>query len=290
MKLHLGKGSQQMLLSAFVITSMQVIVKVINHIPPQEIVFFRALIAFVISYVTLKRQNVNVWGNNKGWLLTRGFVGTLGMVLLFASYQNLPLATAVVLQNLAPLFTAVLAVLFLNKTLKPIQYLFFILSIVGVVVIKGFDPDVDMFYLVVSVLGALAAAGAYTAIGKLKGKEHPVVIIFYFPFIAVPLTGVWCYFTEWTTPAGWDWVALLAIGILSQISQILLTKAYQSDDDTATVASMNYSSVIYGVAYGILLFGEFFSWQVLMGMLLVVAGSILNLIYTNRKAVTETKA
>ncbi|WP_281613599.1 DMT family transporter [Flammeovirga sp. SubArs3] len=281
MKLHIGTGAKQMLLAALVMTTMQLIVKSIPQIPPQEVVFFRALVSLVLSYVTLKKADVYLWGNNQKMLFLRGFFGTVSLVLVFASFQNLPLATAVVLQNLAPLFTAIFAMLFLKQPLKPAQLLFMSLSIVGVVLIKGFDPRVDPLYLAIAICGAIGSAAAYTVIGKLKGKENPVVVVFYFPFVAVPITGLWCYF-DWVTPTGWTWVALLSIGILSQIGQILLTKAYQSDDDAATVSSMNYTSVIYGALYGIFFFGEFFSIEVILGMLLVMLGTILNLIYKTR--------
>ncbi|AZQ61115.1 DMT family transporter [Flammeovirga pectinis] len=285
MKIHIGTGAKQMLAAAFVMTSMQLIVKSIPQIPPQEVVFFRALTSLVISYITLKKAGIYLWGSNKKLLFLRGFFGTVSLILVFASFQNLPLATAVVLQNLAPLFTALFAMLFLKQPLKPLQFLFMGLSIIGVILIKGFDPRVDPVFLTIAILGAIGSAAAYTVIGKLKGLENPVVVVFYFPFVAVPITGLWTYF-EWVTPQGITWLALLSIGILSQIGQILLTKAYQSDDDAATVSSMNYTSVIYGALYGMYFFGEFFSLEVILGMLLVIAGTVLNLIY---KSYTSTK-
>ncbi|NME68558.1 DMT family transporter [Flammeovirga aprica] len=282
MNIKVGSGVKQMLLASLVMTTMQLIVKAIPQIPPQEVVFFRALTSLVLSYVTLKKAGVYLWGNNKKMLLLRGFFGTISLVLVFASFQNLPLATAVVLQNLAPLFTALFAMLFLKQPLKPLQFLFLGISIVGVVFLKGFDPRVDPVFLTVALLGAIGSAAAYTVIGKLKGKEHPVVVVFYFPFVAVPITGIWSYF-DWVVPEGIEiWAALLSIGVLSQIGQILLTKAYQSDDDALTVSSMNYTSVIYGALYGMYFFGEFFTLEVIIGMFLVISGTLLNLVYKHR--------
>lgn len=283
MTIKIGSGVKQMLLAALVMTTMQLIVKSIPEIPPQEVVFFRALTSLILSYITLKKAKVYLWGNNKKLLLLRGFFGTISLVLVFASFQNLPLATAVVLQNLAPLFTAIFAMLFLKQPLKPIQFFFLSLSIVGVVLIKGFDPRVNPIFLTIAILGAIGSAAAYTVIGKLKGKEHPVVVVFYFPFVAVPITGIWCYF-DWVIPSTpYMWGALLSIGILSQIGQILLTKAYQSDDDALTVSSMNYTSVIYGALYGMYFFGEFFTTEVILGMGLVISGTLLNLYYKSRQ-------
>lgn len=285
MNLKIDNGVKQMLLAAFVMTSMQLIVKAIPEIPPQEVVFFRALTSLILSYITLKRAKIYLWGKNKLLLLLRGLFGTVSLILVFASFQNLPLATAVVLQNLAPLFTALFAMLFLKQPLKPIQFFFLAISIVGVVFIKGFDPRVDPLYLTIAITGAIGSAAAYTVIGKLKGKENPVVVVFYFPFVAVPIAGVWSYF-NWVTPSSISvWVALLSIGILSQIGQVLLTKAYQSDDDALTVSSMSYTSVIYGALYGMYFFGEFFNTEVIIGMGFVIFGTLLNLVYKSRSKI-----
>ena len=55
-------------------------VKLLPHIPPMEIVFFRCLISFLITYFLLKRKGHNILGNNKSLLMMRGVFGTIGLV------------------------------------------------------------------------------------------------------------------------------------------------------------------------------------------------------------------
>ena len=69
-------------------------VKLLPHIPPMEIVFFRCLISFLITYFLLKRKGHSILGNNKLLLMGRGVFGTIGLYLYFVILQEIPLATA----------------------------------------------------------------------------------------------------------------------------------------------------------------------------------------------------
>lgn len=114
-----------MLLSTFLFACMNVLVKMVSHIPAVEVVFFRSVISLLMSYVILKAQGISVWGNNKPLLIARGASGAVGLILYFMLIQQIPLATAVTLQFLAPIVTALLGVLLLSEKVKGWQWAFF---------------------------------------------------------------------------------------------------------------------------------------------------------------------
>ena len=96
-------------------------VKLLPNIPPMEIVFFRCLISFLITYFLLKRKNVSILGNNRNLLFLRGLFGTIGLYLYFVILQEIPLATASTLIYLTPFFTSIVGIIVLNeKTLNEI--------------------------------------------------------------------------------------------------------------------------------------------------------------------------
>ena len=105
-----SKGVQYMLLSTLFFALMNVCIKLVPHIPAIEIIFFRSVISMVMSYLVLRRQQVNIWGTNKGLLITRGITGAIALVLYFTTLQNIPLATAVTIQYLSPIFTTILGI------------------------------------------------------------------------------------------------------------------------------------------------------------------------------------
>ncbi|MFN3996234.1 DMT family transporter [Algoriphagus sp.] len=264
-----------MLLAGIFFALMNVSVKYIPHIPAIEIILFRSIFSLVFSYLVLKNQGVYVFGNNKKLLITRGIVGSIGLITFFYTLQKIPLASAVTMQYLSPIFTSILGIFILKERIRPIQFLFFAISFAGVLVLQGFDPRVNLFYASIGIVSALFSGLAYNVIRRLKNTEHPLVIIFYFPLVTLPFAALWSYF-GWVQPEGWDWVLLLWIGICTQTAQYFMTLAYQNAN-VAKVSSLSYIGIIYALIFGFFFFGETFQVLSYVGMALVLLGIVLNL-------------
>ncbi|GGG31481.1 membrane protein [Pontibacter amylolyticus] len=277
-----------MLLSTFFFALMNVCVKLMPHIPAMEIILFRSAVSIVISYFALSRQKVSVWGNNRGLLIMRGLTGSTALVLFFNTLQNLPLATAATMQYLSPIFTTILGVFIVKEKVKPWQWVFFAISFAGIIVIEGLDATADSLYVWMGVASALFSGLAYSSIRRLNTREHPLVIVFYFPLVALPIAGVYSAF-NWVQPEGWDWGILLLVGILTQLGQYYMTMSYQAEE-ISKVANLNYIGIIYALLLGFVLFDEHFQVATYVGMFLVLVGVILNVRYKNRLSQREIEA
>ncbi|MEK6480814.1 DMT family transporter [Catalinimonas sp. 4WD22] len=278
--MQLSKGVKYMLLATFLFACMNVLVKWVTHIPAVEVVFFRSVISLLLSFTILKAQGIHIWGNNKLLLIARGASGAVGLILYFMIIQQIPLATAVTLQFLAPIVTAILGLLLLGERFKILQGVFFVLSFCGILIVNGFDARVEPMHLLMGILAALGAGMAYTIIRKLKKSEHPLVIVMYFPLVTVPITGAYSAW-HWVMPQGIQWLILLGIGLLTQFAQYFLTKSFQ-EEEINKVASLKYLNIIYALFFGYIFFGETFNLYTYIGMLLVVGGVILNIWYKQR--------
>lgn len=263
-----------MLLAGVFFALMNVSVKYIPHIPAIEIILFRSLFSLIFSYVFLKKQNVNVFGNNKKLLVLRGVVGSVGLISFFYTLQKIPLASAVTLQYLSPILTTILGIFLVKEKVKPIQFLFFGISFLGVVLVQGFDTRVNLLYASIGFISALFSGLAYNVIRKLKNTEHPLVIIFYFPLVTLPIACVISFFT-WVQPIGWDWVILLWIGLCTQTAQYFMTIAYQNAN-VSKISSLSYLGVFYALIFGFLFFGEAYTPMAYIGMGMLLLGVILN--------------
>lgn len=263
-----------MLLATFTFMLMKVGVKLIPHIPAIEIILFRSIISLAISVFYLRKQQVSVWGKNKQVLLLRGTAGALSLITYFHLLQQIPLATAATLQYLAPIFTAILGVFLVGERVRPWQWLFFAISFAGVVMVQGFDSRISWLHLLMGIGASLFSGFAYNFIRMLKTSEHPLVIIFYFPLVVLPVTAVWSFFI-WVQPKGWDWLVLIAVGIFTQIAQFFMTKSYQQEE-LNKVSILSYIGIIYAIFFGWLLFDETFNFQTYIGMGLVISGVVAN--------------
>lgn len=222
------------------------------------------------------------WGNNKVALILRGIFGMASLTAFFITLQRMPLATAVTIQYLSPIFTIIFATFILGEKSKPLQYLFFIISFAGVVMVRGFDDRIATNDLMLGILSAMFSGLAYNMIRKSRNTEHPLVVVFYFPLVALPIISVWCL-TEWVNPMGWDWLFLILTGVFTQIAQVFMTKAYQLEK-AAIISGLQYLGLIYSLSIGYFLFDETYSWLSLLGMALIVTGILFNLLYEKIKA------
>lgn len=264
-----------MLLSTFAFSLMQLCVKFLSHLPALELVLFRSSISLILSLVFLRRIGVNPFGNNKKLLILRGVFGVTALSMFFITLQNIPLATAVTLQYLSPVFTAIFAIWMLGERMKPIQWLFFAIAFSGVALIKGFESEVELLYFALGLGSAVFAGLAYNCVRILRNSEHPVVIVFYFPLIATPLMAIASFFI-WVTPLGWDWLFILFLGLFTQVGQVYMTKALQAETANK-VTSLKYLGTLYALLYGLFIFGETYSLWSIVGISLVLFGVILNI-------------
>ena len=267
-----------MLLATLLFSLMNVGVKLVPHIPAIEIIFFRSLISLVISAGALRFQNISPWGKNHRWLVARGVIGATALILYFITLQKIPLASAATIQYVSPIFTAVLGIYIVREKVKPVQWLFFLAAFTGVLIVQGFDTRVSAFYMSLGLLSGFFSGLAYNIIRKLGTSEHSLVIVFYFPLVALPVSGLYSFF-NWVQPNGWfDWVVLIAIGLLTQFAQYFMTRSYQSEE-LSKVAILRYIGLIYALFFGFIIFDEHFNIMTYLGMGIVVAGVAGNVVY-----------
>jgi drug/metabolite transporter (DMT)-like permease len=279
----MSTGVRFMLVSTFSFSLMQLCVKFLPHLPAHELILFRSIISLVLSLGFLVPKRINPLGNNRRLLLMRGFFGMMALSLFFLTLQELPLASAVTIQYLSPIFTSIIAIFILGERMRGRQWLFIAIAFAGVVVLKGFDERVSTPYLLLGIASSLFAGAAYNCVRLLKDSDHPVVVVFYFPLVATPVMAVLSYF-EWVTPVGTDWVWLLLLGVFTQVGQLYMTKALQAEKANL-VTSMKYLGAVYALVYGYFLFDETYDLLSLLGIVLVLAGVVLNVLFKERRPI-----
>lgn len=243
-----------------------------------ELVLSRSIVSFAISAFLVKRKKLPFFGNNKKWLLIRGFAGVVGLSLFFFTINKLPLALASILQYLSPIFTVLFAVFILKERVFKLQWLFILFAFLGIVIL-GYSNlaghlNFDMTWFTLGLVSAFFSSVAYLAIVKLKPTDEPITIVLYFPMIATPIMLVWCIFDH-VWPQGWEWLMLLGIGIFTQIAQIFMTRALH-ESDTSLVVPFQYLGAIYAFLIGLFIFDEQLSYILDLALALIILSIIGN--------------
>ena len=275
-------GVRFMVLSAFGFALMSATVKYVSlhGIPVFEIVAARALVSLAISYLDVKRKGISVWGNNKPLLFARGAVGTMALMCVYYSVTTLPLAEATIFQYIHPVFTALLAVFFLKERIQSSTFICIALCLLGVYVMVRPEtgPDAEhalpMFSVMIAILGAFGSSIAYVIVRKLSQTEDSSVIIFYFPLVALPAS-ILLIGDQFVMPDLYLTMMLVLVGVFTQIGQLGLTKAMQTQE-AGKASAYSYVQIIFSVILGIVFFGELPSAWTYLGGALIVTGALIN--------------
>lgn len=255
---------------------MNVIIKYLSHYSAIELVFYRALVTLFISGYFIFKKRIALKGNNTKLLLLRGIFGFFGLSLYFITVQKMNLANAVVLQYTSPVFTVLLAMVFLKESIVKLQYFAILICVAGLVMIKQFG-FIEPLYFGMGVLSAFFSGAAYNVIRKLKGTESPNLIVFYFPMVTLPIAiGVLLFQKQMIAPTFYEILLLLAMGICTQIAQLTMTMAYQKEI-AANIAPISYTGLGYALFFGFLLFNEKPSYLEIAGFLVVICGVLINI-------------
>lgn len=266
-------GVPAMIVSAFCFALMNLCVKFLPRIPAHEAVFFRALGMTLLGAVLIAVAGIRPWGTHHKQLVLRSLFGMTALTSYFYTLRNMPLASAVTLQYLSPVFSTALAIPMLGEKVAPRRWGYFGLCLLGILLVKGFDPRIALPMLALSLFSAFCSGVAYNHVRSMGGREHPYVVVFYFSGLTLVLIAPYTLL-HWVWPTGLEWVWLGLMGLLTHLAQLSLTLALQSEK-IAVVTPWNYTGVLYALLFGWLLFHEAIGPLALAGMGLIVLGVIL---------------
>lgn len=255
---------------------MSLLVKIAGErIPTMEVVWVRAVVTLVLSLALVRHARVSALGTDRRRLVARGLLGFGALSAFYWSVVHLPLAEATVLQYTNPLFAALLAVLVLRERMRLPDILALLLGFAGVVLVArptgagGIPP----LALAIALTAAVLSASAYVMVRRLRGTEHPDVIVLWFAAVSVvgatPFAlGNWV----WPTPA--EWLVLLGVGVTTQVGQVCITRGLHLET-AGRATAIGYTQVLFATLWGLLFLGEVPGALVLVGGALVLVGSVL---------------
>jgi drug/metabolite transporter (DMT)-like permease len=275
-------GLGYMARSALWFAVMSTLVKMAStQMPTMQIVFGRGVVTLVLGALVLWRAGLRPFGTRPRLLLLRGLLGSCALVCFYAAVVHMPLAEATVIHQTAPLFTALLAARLLHERIEAAVLVAIVLCLGGVLLIarpgwlfgeQTIGPDFPWLYAFVALLGAVLSALAYVTVRSLGRTEEPLVVVFYFPLVTVPLVAPFAL-PQWVWPDVYGWLQLVGIGVATQIAQVALTKGL-AREPAGRATLVGYLQVAFATLFGVVLFGAWPDGWSIGGMVLIL-GSLV---------------
>ena len=274
-----GAGVIYMGLAALFFSLMSVLVKLAGaRLPAEEIVLARVVVTLVMSYVLVRRAGLSAWGNDRKRLALRGLFGAIALACYYWTLTRLPLAEATTIHQITPLLTALLAAWLLRERIGGAGWIALALGFAGVLLVARptavfGGPGLAALPVAVALAGACFSASAYVTVRGLARTEHPLVVVFYFPLIALPLTVPWAApALVWPTPV--EWLLLAGVGVVTQIAQVFLTMGLHAEK-AGRATAVGYLQVALAMGWGLAIFGEEPPPIAIAGAALIVGGTLI---------------
>ena len=265
---------------------MNILIKYLIDYSTFQLVFFRSLGSLIITFLILKTKNVYLWGNQKKLLIFRALSGVIAMCFFYWGAHYISIGSAVTIRYVSPIFAAILATFFLSEIIKPFQWLFFLISFIGVFLIRNFDPSGSNMGIIIVLVASFFSAVVYILISKIGKGDNSYVIVFYFMLFATCIGGVGSFFS-WKTPSISDYILLISLGIFGFFGQLFMTKAFQNEE-VHLIAPFKYIEIVFTLIIGFTIIDEKYSVLHLLGAFLVIFGLLLNIFY-REKNLKKTK-
>ncbi|MEX2127836.1 MAG: DMT family transporter [Xanthobacteraceae bacterium] len=266
-----------------------------GRFPLGEMVFARSTIALIPVLLMLSWQGKlrsalrtkNLMGH-----VTRSFTNVGGMFFNYAGLTRIPLADATAIGHAMPLFTVVLAWMFLGELVRLWRWTAVVVGLIGVLVMlspylgQGASDAYNAWGAIFCLVAAFLFGVALTQVRHMAATETTGSLVFYYSVIA-SLVSLTTIFWGWVVPSATDFVLLIGLGVVGGIAQILMTESFRYAA-AAVLAPFAYTSMLWAVAIGYVWFDEIPAAIVLLGAAIVI-GSGLVVIWREHKLGLDRK-
>jgi len=256
---------------------MTVLIKYLgDSYPPALQTFYRQAAGFVVLLPIILRHRGAAYATTRpGLLLFRSGAGTIGMMLSFYAFQEMPLADANALSFTRNLWLVPLAAFVVREQVGALRIGAAVVGFIGVLVMIRPGAGGE-FALGLPALAMLAASFlfALTITGmKVMTRDHsPTVLLVWGATLGLVLAIPGAFLT-WRWPEPVDLGLLCLMGVMGTITQACYINGMKAGD-AAAMAPIDYTRLIFSAAAGYFLFSEIPTIWTLIGAAIVVASTL----------------
>ena len=284
-----------MLFASFAFAAMGAGVKLASEFySTSELLMYRGLIGTVMLMLMVRHQGGTFKTPFPKAHIWRSVVGVTSLWLWFFAITRLPLATAVTLNYMAPIWIA--AWMFAmgwwigTKHAEWPLVLAIGMSFVGVILVL--QPAVESQQWLGGMAGvcsSVISAMAYMQVRRLGQMGEPEYrVVFYFSLttalvgMAGTLLGDGPQDAAFHSHTPYSTALLLGIGFTALLAQMAMTRAYRVGK-VLVVANLQYTGIVFSSLWGLLLWGDRFDWHVCLGVGVILASGIAATFYNTQK-------
>lgn len=250
--------------------------------PTAEVVLFRSLIAAAVLLPLLLHQGgVAALRVRRVWPhVLRTLFGFAAMWGSFYGLGHLPLATNTALGFVMPLMLTLLSIPLLGEQVGWRRLSAVLAGLLGVLVmvrpwhaLEGVAGGLPLMPTLFVLAGVVCWALAMITIRRMGAEgESNAAIVLWFSLGGSVLAAI-AAAPGWITPLGWELIALVGVGLISAVAQLLMTQAYRTGE-SSLIAPFEYTAILYTTAMGMVFWGEYPDRWTWAGIAIIIAAGL----------------
>ncbi|MFO1196457.1 MAG: DMT family transporter [Burkholderiaceae bacterium] len=265
------RGIALIVAAVFTFSIMEAMVKWLARSYPVPLIVWARYFTQALLMVALLGPRVGarlVRTRRPGLQAIRGVMLGLSSMLFFSSLVWLPLADASAIAAVTPILVTVLAIRFLGERAPRGTWWALAISFVGVLFVVRPGSAVFQWAALLPLANAFSYAGYQLATRRLAGVDDGVSTLFIGTVVAAAVTSVVVPFLWHPPQSAADALMFVAIGAFGGVGHMLLVRAYEQASATL-LAPFAYVHIVFALALGMVVFGNFPDSIALAGMALI---------------------
>ena len=252
------------------------------ELSPFQVTFGRYGFALLIVVAVIAMRRPTMTRPQFPLHAVRAFCGWAGVTAMFAASALIPLADAVAITFLNPIFTMIFAMFLLRETVGPRRWGAAALCFVGAVLL--IRPGMSSFQPLglIALFAALILGFEAMLVKYLSRTESTIQILLMSNFFGTVFAAISVSFV-WITPSALQWTAMAGIGAMMLGAQALFLTALRRGD-VSFVSPLFYGTLIFAAAYDLALYGVVPTSLSLIGITVILIGAVLLGVSEHRRA------
>src|SRR3984885_5324923 len=238
--------------------------------PVGEVLFLRSLSSLIGgAAVILPVTGLSVYATHRPRdHLLRGLSQSISQLALLLAFSLMPLAGAVAINFSAPLFAALVSIVWLKEPAGFVRGAALVIGFVGVLIVT--DPGANSLTLgaLFALVNAIMYGSVTVAVRGMTRTESPNTLVIW-QLTVLAFFHSFLLFFGWRTPSLRDAVLLFGTGFVNPVGQWVCTKSVHIAPAPA-VTPFYYLMLVWALGFGFLLWGDVPSTSLLLGSGIVV--------------------
>jgi len=204
--------------------------------------------------------------------VSRSLLQFVSMICIFTAFGLMPLADAVAITFASPLFLTILSIPLLGEQVGIYRWSAVIVGFIGVLIMVQPGPAILQSGALFPLANALINACVTIAIRRMTLTEASTTLVCY-QTLVTGIIGLVLLPFVWVTPGPLDLALFSATGLLSGIAQFWWMQGCRFVP-ASVAAPFSYTSMIWSLALGYLIWSDVPSAAVLVGAAIVIASGL----------------